>query len=62
VGDVRDFPRWYVALGVRQNDSKWRNFVNTALQELWESGAWRRIVTEYGWQPDPRFEIEVWKF
>jgi polar amino acid transport system substrate-binding protein len=62
VGDIRDFPRWFVALGVRQNDSKWRNFVNLALQEMWEQSLWRRVITEYGLEPDPKFEIEVWKF
>ncbi len=63
VGEIRDFPRWFVALGVRQNDSKWRNFVNLALQEMWEKGIWRKVVADiHGWQPDPRFEIEVWKY
>lgn len=62
VGDIHDFPRWFVALGVRQNDSKWRNFVNLMFQEMWEKGIWKRIVSEHGWEPDPKFEIEVWKF
>ncbi len=30
-------------LGVPQNDSKWRNFVNTCLIELWNSGEYRKL-------------------
>jgi polar amino acid transport system substrate-binding protein len=62
VGDVRDFPRWYIGLGLRENDSKWRDFLNFALIEMWEKGVLQRIVSEAGLAYPPGFEIEPWQF
>ena len=63
VGDTRDFPRSFSGLGVRENDSKWRDFVNYTLAEMWENGAWKRVMSEHipGWQPASHFEIQNWK-
>jgi polar amino acid transport system substrate-binding protein len=62
VGDIKDFPRWFIGLGVRQNDSKWRNFLNHSLMEMWEKGLLQKVVSESGFTYDPCFEVEVWKF
>jgi polar amino acid transport system substrate-binding protein len=62
VGDVRDFPRWFVGLGVRQNDSKWRNFLNFTLIEMWQDGSLKEIAAQQGLSYPPEFEIEPWQF
>jgi len=62
VGSIRDFPRWYVALGIRRDDSQWRNFLNSVLIEMWENGALQQSVKKLGLGYDPNFEIEPWKF
>jgi polar amino acid transport system substrate-binding protein len=62
VGNVRDFPRWHLALGVRHNDSKWRNFLNEVLAEMWEAKQLQEVVTKMGLHYEPAFEIESWKF
>ncbi|MEW6375411.1 MAG: transporter substrate-binding domain-containing protein [Thermodesulfobacteriota bacterium] len=46
-------------LGVRENDSKWRDWVNFTLQEMWKDGSYKRIFRKiFGTNPD--FQIEVW--
>jgi polar amino acid transport system substrate-binding protein len=60
VGDPHDFPRWRVALAIRPNDSKWRNFLNTVLSEMWRDGALQKAALAQGYKYDPRFEIEDW--
>jgi len=43
-------------MGVRQNDSKWRNAINQALMEIWDSGRYHEIHFKwFGAKPD--FEI-----
>ena len=43
-------------MGVRQNDSRWRNAINQALMEIWDSGRYAEIhVKWFGVKPD--FEI-----
>ncbi len=46
-------------LGVRQNDSKWRDWANFTLMELWESGELQKLYRKW-WGADPEFEMEVW--
>jgi len=60
VGDPHDFPRWHVALAIRPNDSKWRNFLNTVLSEMWKEGTLQKVAEAQGYTYDPRFEIEDW--
>jgi polar amino acid transport system substrate-binding protein len=60
VGDPHDFPRWRVALAIRPNDSRWRNFLNSVLSEMWKDGALQKAATAQGYKYDPRFEIEDW--
>lgn len=41
------------AIVVRQNDSKWRNYLNWTLQELWASGKFAELYKKnYGYEPD----------
>ena len=35
------------AIGVRENDSKWRDALNFALQDLWKDGTWDRIYAQW---------------
>jgi ABC-type amino acid transport substrate-binding protein len=60
VGDPHDFPRWHTALAIRQNDTRWRNFLNNVLSEMWNSGELQRAAEKQGYKYDPRFEIEDW--
>jgi polar amino acid transport system substrate-binding protein len=38
-----------IALGImiRQNDSKWRNWINHTLQDLWADGTYQRLYEKY---------------
>jgi polar amino acid transport system substrate-binding protein len=35
------------AMGVRENDSKWRDAINFALQDMWRDGAWDTIFERW---------------
>ena len=42
-----------IAIGVREDDSKWRDFINFTLQELWASGKYLAIFqAHFGYAPD----------
>jgi polar amino acid transport system substrate-binding protein len=60
VGDPHDFPRWHVALAIRPNDSRWRNFLNSVLSDMWKDGTLQKAVEAQGYTYDSRFEIEDW--
>lgn len=46
-----------IAIGVREDDSKWRDFVNFTLQELWSSGKYQEIFQKhFGYAP----EFKLW--
>lgn len=46
-----------IAIGVREDDSKWRDFINFTLQELWLSGRYQKIFQEhFGYAP----EFQLW--
>lgn len=41
------------AIVIRQNDSKWRNYLNWTLQELWANGKFAELYKKnYGYAPD----------
>jgi polar amino acid transport system substrate-binding protein len=44
------------AIMVRQDDSKWRNFLNWTLQELWQSGQYQELYARHFGSP-PRFKM-----
>jgi polar amino acid transport system substrate-binding protein len=47
------FVRDPIAIGVRQNDSKWLNLVNWTLQEMWLDGRYQQIFAKhFGYKPD----------
>jgi polar amino acid transport system substrate-binding protein len=55
-------------LGVRENDSKWRDAINYALQDLWVDGTWDKLFNKWI-GPNTKlqltkellgFEMEVW--
>ena len=55
-------------LGVRENDSKWRDTINFALQDLWLDGTWDKLFDKWV-GPNTKlqltktllgFEMEVW--
>ncbi len=42
-----------IAIGVREDDSKWRDFVNFTLQELWAAGKYQAMFKKhFGYEPD----------
>lgn len=45
-----------IAIGVRQNDSKWRNWINWGLQRLWAAGTFQEIYKKH-FKADPPFHI-----
>jgi polar amino acid transport system substrate-binding protein len=55
-------------LGVRENDSKWRDTINFTLQDLWTDGTWDKLFSKW-LGPNTKlqltkellgFEMEVW--
>lgn len=52
-------------IGVRENDSDFRDAINLALMELWESGEYHKLYTKW-FGPDSKYpiplggEIEIW--
>lgn len=44
------------AIMIRQNDSKWRNFLNWTLQELWAEGKFQEVYAKHFGAP-PRFQM-----
>ncbi len=46
-------------LGIRQNDSKWRDWVNFTLQEMWKDGSYKRAYKKI-FGTDPDFQMEIW--
>lgn len=44
------------AIGLRANDSKWRNWINWALQRMWAEGTFQDIYKKH-FRAEPRFHI-----
>ena len=44
------------AIGVRENDSDWRDWTNWALQRMWADGTFHRIYKKH-YKSDPPFEL-----
>ena len=51
-----DLTRDPIAIALRQNDSKWRNFLNHTIQELWLDGRYQKIWEQH-WGYPPDFKI-----
>jgi polar amino acid transport system substrate-binding protein len=57
------------AVGVRENDSKWRDAINFALQDMWKDGAWDKIFDRWVGpnsvlkltKDEIGFKMEVWE-
>jgi polar amino acid transport system substrate-binding protein len=51
-----------MGLGMRPNDSKWRNAINFALIDMWKDGTYVKLYREFfGTDPDPKFQIYTWE-
>jgi polar amino acid transport system substrate-binding protein len=62
VGSTTDFPFFTQGLGVRENDSKWRDWVNFTLIEMWKNGTIHELYRKHLDQdPDPDFQMETWE-
>jgi polar amino acid transport system substrate-binding protein len=54
------------AIGVRENDSKWRDFVNFTLMKMYKEGEWEKIYTKWlgpetnYYLPPTGWGIELW--
>lgn len=44
------------AIGIRQDDTKWRNFLNFTMQEMWKSGTYQKLYAKYFGEP-PAFHM-----
>jgi polar amino acid transport system substrate-binding protein len=54
------FTREPYGLGVRENDSDWRDFINFTILDLWKSGEFNELHKRvFGQGAD--FEIDVWQ-
>ncbi len=41
-----------IGIAIRQNDSKWRNWLNLTLQQMWKDGTYKKLyVKHYGEEP-----------
>jgi polar amino acid transport system substrate-binding protein len=49
----------YFGIGVRENDSKWRDAINFAILDLYTSGELNKLYKKY-FDRDMNFEIEEW--
>ena len=57
------------AIGVRENDSKWRDAINFALQDMWKDGTWDQLFDRWVGPPSALklnkdeigFKMEVWE-
>jgi polar amino acid transport system substrate-binding protein len=50
-----------MGLGVQPNDSKWRDFVNFTLVEMWNDGSYAAAYrSEFGVDPNPDLDIYPW--
>lgn len=58
----------YYGLGLRENDSKWRDEINFILQDMWLDGTWDRIFNTWIGEDsalklkkeDLDFEMRIW--
>jgi polar amino acid transport system substrate-binding protein len=45
------------AIGMRENDSKWRDAINFALQDMWRDGTYRKVYEKW-FGPGSKYELE----
>ena len=59
---VGDFlTREYYGMLVREDDSKWRDWINFAIQGAWKNGTYLRLYRKYFGGGNPPFELEIWQ-
>jgi polar amino acid transport system substrate-binding protein len=46
-----------MAIGVRQNDSKWRNWLNFTMQEMWQKGQYQALYEKWF---DQKPDWQIW--
>lgn len=55
-------PAMPMGLAVRPNDSKWRDFVNFTLMDMWQDGSYAAAYREnFGVDPNPELKIYPWR-
>jgi polar amino acid transport system substrate-binding protein len=45
---------------MRQDDSKWRDWINVEIQKSWKNGTYQELYKKY-FKKDPNYEIEIWQ-
>ena len=45
---------------MRQNDSKWRDWINVAIQKSWKDGSYQASHKQH-FKRDPSYEVELWQ-
>lgn len=68
---VRDHPdlevvgpfmtREYYGMLMREDDSKWRDWINFSIQTAWKNGTYMRLYHKFFGPADPPFELEIWQ-
>ena len=49
-------------IGVRENDSRWRDAINFSIIDMWKDGTYHKVYREYfGVDPDPSFRVYLWE-
>ena len=58
----RGAPLKPIGIIMRENDSKWRDWINVALIEMWEDCTYHQLYRlSFGRAPDPRFDMPDWR-
>jgi polar amino acid transport system substrate-binding protein len=57
IGNLTDFPRWHIAIGVQKGNKELLGVVNATLAEMWKKGELQEAVRKQNLKYDPSFEI-----
>jgi polar amino acid transport system substrate-binding protein len=53
--------REYYGMLMREDDSKWRDWINFSIQAAWKNGTYLRLYHKYFGPAEPPFELEIWQ-
>ena len=53
--------REYYGMLMREDDSKWRDWINFAIQSAWKNGTYMRLYHKFFGPAEPPFELEIWQ-
>ena len=53
--------REHYGMLMREDDSKWRDWINFSIQTAFKNGTYMRLYHKYFGPADPPFELEIWQ-